>query len=231
MTLEDICTPALIYLVFSVTHIILDTSKGLYNTAIMKFIVAIIFTTLLNYLCVKGLNYVSWIIVFIPFMLMTVIIALLLIMFGLHPKTGRLNINSNNPSPPKKPDARRDVMNLDYSNKYYDGTNNTTVYQGVNPTPSDDTKKTKSVSSSAAPTQSTSNSSSSTNTSSSQTLTSTSTSPTPSDDTKKNKTVTSSAAPTDSSTSKTITSTDIPTLSDDSKKTISKYLQLFLQKI
>lgn len=208
MTLEDICTPALIYLVFSVTHIILDTSKGLYNTAFMKFIVAIIFTTLLNYLCMKGLNYVSWIIIFIPFMLMTVIIALLLIMFGLHPETGRLNINSNNPPPPKKPDARRDVMNLNHPNKYYDGTNNTTVYQNVNPTPSDDTKKTKSVSTSAAPAQSSSG------------KTSSSTAPSSSDDTK-----------TASTSTDTKSMSDIPQLSNHSKKTISNYFQHFLQKI
>ena len=48
MALETLCPPALIYLVFSVTQIIIDSSHGLYNTALMKFFVAILFTTLLT---------------------------------------------------------------------------------------------------------------------------------------------------------------------------------------
>ena len=37
--MTTICPPALIYIVFSLTQIILDLVKGLYNTAFMKFIV------------------------------------------------------------------------------------------------------------------------------------------------------------------------------------------------
>lgn len=111
MALETICPPALIYLIFSITQIIIDTSQGLYNTALMKFFVAILFTTLLNYLCSQGLGTISWIIVFIPFILMTLIIALLLLMFGMDPRTGKLNIKSNNITQQRQPDARRDVIN------------------------------------------------------------------------------------------------------------------------
>lgn len=108
MSIETLCPPALIYLIFSVTQIIIDVTKGMYNTALMKFFVAIMFTTLLNYLCMKDLGIVSWIIVFIPFILMTLIIAMLLIMFGMSPKSGKLNINTNKQPIPEKPDARRD---------------------------------------------------------------------------------------------------------------------------
>lgn len=112
MALQTICPPALIYLIFSVTQIIIDTTAGLYNTALMKFFVAILFTTLLNYLCVQGLGIISWIIVFIPFILMTLIITMLLFMFGMDPKTGSININSNTqPQPiPVQPDARMDAI-------------------------------------------------------------------------------------------------------------------------
>ena len=114
--MERLCPPALIYLVFSVTQIIIDTFNAEYNTALMKFIVTIIFTTLLNYLCARGLNVVSWIIVFIPFILMTVIISLLLFMFGMDPKSGRININSNtNNDIPIQPDARKKSKKLYYS--------------------------------------------------------------------------------------------------------------------
>lgn len=90
MDLEKLCPPALIYIVYSLIQIIVDTSKGLYNTALVKFFVSIIFTYFLNYLCETGLGVISWIIVFIPFILMTVVIAFLLLFMGLDPSTGKL---------------------------------------------------------------------------------------------------------------------------------------------
>lgn len=87
----NLCPPAIIYLIFSVTQILIDTFKGLYNTAFMKAIVTIMVTLLLNILCEKGLSVVSWIIVFIPFILMTVIVSMLLYIFGLDVATGSLN--------------------------------------------------------------------------------------------------------------------------------------------
>jgi hypothetical protein len=87
----NLCAPAIIYLIFSITQILIDTFKGLYNTAAMKVIVTIMVTLLLNILCEQGLSVVSWIIVFIPFILMTVIVSMLLYVFGLDAATGTLN--------------------------------------------------------------------------------------------------------------------------------------------
>ena len=89
MVLQQICAPALIYLVFSMTQVVIDTVKGTYNIAFIKLWVTLIFTILLNFLCNKGLGVISWIIVFIPFILMTVIVTMILFMFGLDPITGR----------------------------------------------------------------------------------------------------------------------------------------------
>ncbi len=89
MVLQEICPPALIYLVFSITQIVIDTFKGMFNIAFIKLWVALIFTILLNFLCNKGLGIISWFIVFIPFILMTVIVTMILLMFGLDPLTGR----------------------------------------------------------------------------------------------------------------------------------------------
>ena len=100
MALETICTPALIYLVFSIVQIIVDTGKGLYNTAFLKLIVTFIFTIFLNYLCDRGLGVVSWIIVFVPFILMSIIISVLLLMLGLDPTTGKLKVNGAEISKP-----------------------------------------------------------------------------------------------------------------------------------
>ncbi len=83
-----ICPPAFIYMCFSATQIIIDVYQGSHNTAVIKAIVAIIVTILLNILCKQGLGVVSWIIVFIPFVLMTVITSMLLYVFGLKATTG-----------------------------------------------------------------------------------------------------------------------------------------------
>jgi len=88
MVLQKICTPALIYLIFSTTQIIMDTIKGRYSVAFVKVFVAFIFTILLNFLCIKGLGVISWIVVLIPFVLMTVIVTMLLLILGLDPVTG-----------------------------------------------------------------------------------------------------------------------------------------------
>ena len=92
----NLCAPAIIYLIFSITQILIDTFKGLYNTAFMKLIVMIMVTLLLNILCEKGLSVVSWVIVFIPFIMMTVVVSMLLYIFGLDASTGKLNYTTNN---------------------------------------------------------------------------------------------------------------------------------------
>ena len=91
MILEKICPPALLYIVFSITQIIIDIFKRMYNTAFFKFVVMIIFTFALNFLCSKGLGVISWFIVFVPFIMMTVITTILLYVFGLDPRTGTIN--------------------------------------------------------------------------------------------------------------------------------------------
>jgi len=98
MVLQEICAPALVYLVFSMTQVVIDTVKGSYNIAFIKLWVTLIFTVLLNFLCNKGLGIVSWIIVFIPFILMTVIVTLILFAFGLDPITGKKSrVTKNKP--------------------------------------------------------------------------------------------------------------------------------------
>lgn len=67
---SNICSPALIYLAFSLTQVVIDTYKKAYNTAFVKFIQMIVFTLLLNLLCIRGLSIVSWLIIAIPFLFM-----------------------------------------------------------------------------------------------------------------------------------------------------------------
>jgi hypothetical protein len=81
--------PALIYLLYSLTHVIIDTYKEQYSKAMIEFWISAIFTLLLNVLCQQGLGIVSWLIVSIPFILMTTIAGLLLFSFKLNPATGQ----------------------------------------------------------------------------------------------------------------------------------------------
>ena len=92
----NICAPALIYVAFSLTQIVIDTFKGLYNTAFFKVIVMIVITILLNTLCQGGMTVISWIIVFVPFMFMSLIVGILLYVFGLDAATGTLNFKCDN---------------------------------------------------------------------------------------------------------------------------------------
>lgn len=90
MAIESLCPPAIIYIIFSFVHVIVDINNGLYNMAMMKMLVAFIIAIALNFLCQSGMGVMAWIIVFVPFILMTVITALLLLVFGLDPSTGKI---------------------------------------------------------------------------------------------------------------------------------------------
>lgn len=87
--LQPLCMPALIYLIFSATHVIVDMYKEQYDKALMEFFIGCIFTLLLNLLCRQGIGLVSWIIISIPFLLMTTIAGILLYSFKVNPSTGQ----------------------------------------------------------------------------------------------------------------------------------------------
>ena len=76
--LKDLCTPAFIYLVFALTGVVSDLIVGAYGEATTKTVVGAIITTLLSVLCKRGLEVVSWVIVMVPFALMTLIIMMLI---------------------------------------------------------------------------------------------------------------------------------------------------------
>ena len=57
------------------------------NTAFFKFIVMVVFAIILNVLCKRGLGVISWFIVFVPFIMMTMITTMLLFVFKLSPSS------------------------------------------------------------------------------------------------------------------------------------------------
>lgn len=80
----NLCAPALIYLVFSLVQIIINIFNGLYDTALMNIIIATLITSLLNILCLNNLKTISWLIVFIPFIFMTIVTLLIVYIFSSH---------------------------------------------------------------------------------------------------------------------------------------------------
>ena len=135
----QLCAPAIIYVIFSVTQILIDSINGLFNTALMKTIVMIMVTFLLQILCQSGLNIISWIIVFIPFILMSVIVTLLLYFFGLNSSTGKINytckdkekvINTTTTTVQNTyTDSQGNIVIYD---PYYDPVNNPVYYKSPN---------------------------------------------------------------------------------------------------
>ena len=116
-----LCAPALIYIIFSLTQVIIDTFKGLYNTAFFKFIVMLFITLLLNMLCESGMSIISWLIVFIPFIFMSVIVTILLYVFGLDAATGTLNFKCDSQNTNKTKTGNLIYSNSNnQTNKYID---------------------------------------------------------------------------------------------------------------
>ena len=79
-----LCTPALIYAIFSAIQIFFDLYGRQYILSISKLFVTIIFTYILNLLCSKGLTIISWFLIFIPFIFTLIFIEILLVSMGIH---------------------------------------------------------------------------------------------------------------------------------------------------
>jgi hypothetical protein len=65
--IEDLCSPALLYLIFLVVSLGLDLSLGLWFTFIGKLVVGLAIVFLLNTFCGIGLSPVAWFLVAVPF--------------------------------------------------------------------------------------------------------------------------------------------------------------------
>ena len=70
--IEDLCPPALLYVIFLVIQLGLDLSLGLWVTFLVKVIFGLIVTVLLDTFCGIGLTPVSWFFVAVPFLITAV---------------------------------------------------------------------------------------------------------------------------------------------------------------
>lgn len=131
--MSTICGPALLYLVFSMTQILIDTFEGLYNTAFIKFVVMIMLTLLLHILCQSGLSVIAWVIVFVPFIFMTVIVSMVLYVFGLNAATGTFNTCSSSTETKEVSNVTVDSTgNIIVYDPYYDAVQRPVYYRYPN---------------------------------------------------------------------------------------------------
>lgn len=89
--LERLCGPVILYIGFCLVQILIDLVNKKRDDAFIKTIVMIVFSVVLQLLCMKGLSIISWIIVFIPFILFTYITAVIMFVFGLNPDQTEFN--------------------------------------------------------------------------------------------------------------------------------------------
>ena len=92
----NICAPTIMYIIFSITQILIDIYNGTYSNIVQKSIVTIMVSLLLNILCDKGFRIVAWLIVFIPFLLMTFLVTIILYVFGLDIASGNTDYKCDN---------------------------------------------------------------------------------------------------------------------------------------
>lgn len=116
----SLCPPAIIFLVLTLIQIFIDIFKAYYKEAFFKFIGMVLITMLLNLLCNKGLGIIAWFLVFIPFILMTIISVILLVVFGINPANGDYTVdveNTKTETTVKKTDSQKNtrIDNDDYN--------------------------------------------------------------------------------------------------------------------
>ena len=103
--ISGICGPALVYLSFSLVQIIIDIYKAQFYTAFFKFWTMLLITTILNILCERGLETVSWMFVFIPIITMTILLVVLIYFLGFNPGQINKKFNVNKPQQKQQQEA------------------------------------------------------------------------------------------------------------------------------
>ena len=90
-----LCSPALLYVIFASVQIIFDLFNEMWTLAIIKLFVAIIFTFVLNMLCINGLSVISWFLVIIPFLFTLLLVEILIFILGVKNEKKEINEKKN----------------------------------------------------------------------------------------------------------------------------------------
>jgi len=82
MLLVNLCSPALLSLVFVLIHSITETMNENYKQAFVKLLIGIMFTMLLQVFCLQNMKLISWLLVFIPMIMYTYTTLIIFFVFG-----------------------------------------------------------------------------------------------------------------------------------------------------
>ena len=85
MFFSNFCSPALVYFIFMLVHVFLEMYHKNTKGALLQLLLGLLMSMILQVLCIRGLNIISWIIVLIPFIFYTYMMILLYNVFGLEP--------------------------------------------------------------------------------------------------------------------------------------------------
>lgn len=122
--IEDLCPPALLYLIFLVIQLGLDASLGMWATLVVKSILGLATVVILDTLCGIDLGIVSWFLVATPFIVTALATAIAMgtrfdeIMLtrvkesflDASARPGDLPEDTNNPARVAKTDSEDDTM-------------------------------------------------------------------------------------------------------------------------
>lgn len=86
MILTSLCSPALLYLVFIIIHVLTEMANENYKDSLVKLMIGILFTLILQVFCMQNLKIISWLLVFIPIILYTYTTLIIFFVFGTNPK-------------------------------------------------------------------------------------------------------------------------------------------------
>lgn len=70
MGIPSLCTPAMIYFVISIIYLIINIFTN-FNimSMVIRLLVILVWTWLLNFLCTKGFTVISWLLIIVPFLM------------------------------------------------------------------------------------------------------------------------------------------------------------------
>jgi hypothetical protein len=84
----QICPPALIFVIYMTIQVVIDIFQGFYNRSFVKIVLLFLIGGGLNVLCENGYTIVAWVLVFVPFVLMSLVVVLILFLLKKKETTG-----------------------------------------------------------------------------------------------------------------------------------------------
>ena len=86
MLLNLLCSPALIYVCFVLIHVITEIQRKSYDRIMSRLLVGLLFTCVIQVLCIKGLTLIAWLLVSIPIILYVYTTMIIYFVFGVDPE-------------------------------------------------------------------------------------------------------------------------------------------------